>query len=183
MDPNNPAHLMVDIETMGMAPDGAIVQIGYAVFNPITGFVLASADINVSLASSVQAGMTLNPGTIEWWMKQEQAARDALYTPPPCDLALGLSCIQAVYQNAQCGAVWAFPATFDVVILESAFRLTKEKVPWGYRDIRDARTWIRQALTREECVSTGLKHLASNDCLNQIRWLMDASRKLNVPLK
>src|SRR5258706_9274955 len=95
-------HLMVDLETMSSDMDAAIVAIGAVLFD-IEGPMLVAEDIdagavncfytNVDLASSMRLGLKPNASTIMWWLKQSQAARDALILPAPVDITTALAAL------------------------------------------------------------------------------------------
>src|SRR4051794_11270840 len=69
--------VMVDLETMGLDPDAAIVAIGATKFTlgeePVSTFYA-----NVDLGDCLSLGLTVSASTIMWWLQQEHAARAAL---------------------------------------------------------------------------------------------------------
>lgn len=175
-------HIMIDLETMGGTPNGVIAQIGFAIFNPETGEVVRSHDINVDMDSCLEAGLAYHGDTICWWLTQGEEARKALFDPAPVSLRAALEILSNTYGMYQPEATWAYPASFDLSILEAAHRGLKVSVPWHYRTLRDARTLIAQALHRDELTRGGVQHVGSADCLNQIRWLIEAKNRLQIEL-
>lgn len=138
---------MVDIETFGNGPQSAIVSIGAADFDSERLFYT-----NVDLESCLRAGLKVDAGTIAWWMQQSDAARGALFKDSLllCDaldaLARWLGAItednadgSETFKPVEC-ELWAYPASFDLVIIENACRAVGQRVPWHYRAPRCLRT-------------------------------------------
>lgn len=66
---------MLDLETMGNGPQAAIIAIGTVAFD-MSG-IKDRFYTQVSLESSVRAGLIADPSTITWWMQQSDEARAA----------------------------------------------------------------------------------------------------------
>lgn len=175
-------HLMIDLETMGLAPNGAIAQIGYVAFSPLDGSEKACRSDNIILATNKVAGLEFDGDTINWWLNQSDAARQSLQANQTT-LRTALVNLDNFILQHTITAVWAYPSTFDIGILEGAYRRLGLNVPWHYRTGRDARTIIAQMLTKGELVKQGTEHNALDDCRNQIRWLMLAANRLGIVLK
>lgn len=168
--------VMLDLETMSTASNAAITQIG-VVFNQGR----APFKSNVRLKSSVAAGLQVDLPTIEWWMKQSDAARQSLFAGERCDLTEALCALSdrlGTYhlRDGSLGApaveceLWAYPAQFDVTILDSAYRACKLEIPWHYRAPRCMRTLasLYPDVTR---VKAELEHDALSDAQAQMAWL------------
>lgn len=179
-------HIMIDLETMGSTPNGAIAQIGYAVFDAddADADIIEARSLNVDIASSMKAGMPLDASTIKWWLEQSEAARKGLFDPKPMTLMNAIGALGEAYRLHKPVATWAYPTSFDIAILEAAHKYIGFEVPWHYRTVRDARTLIAQVIDRSELdglsVSGATVHDGRNDCINQIRWLMEAKRRLKI---
>lgn len=178
-------HLMIDLETMGGTPDGVIAQIAYSIFDPKTGMWYAEGAYNVSFTSCVEAGLSYHEDTIRWWLEQGPEARAGLRGDDgmfPVSLSVALDALDKVYRDPP-ERSWAFPASFDFAILEAAYRGLNRKVPWDYRTLRCARTYIAASgMTKEDMPKICTAHIASADCRNQIRWLMEARSRIDKPL-
>ena len=61
-------HLMVDIETMGIKSNFAIISIGAVEFKIETGETGKEFYRNVTLKSSVELGLNVDADTVMWWM-------------------------------------------------------------------------------------------------------------------
>lgn len=203
--------MMVDLETLGSGNDAAIVQIGAVRFNPYDydgDFELWKQ--NVSLESSVAAGGQMDPATVLWWMHQPQEARESVfpiqeerrYSAKDVSDAIGIEKalreLSRFYQGSlgnytaeekppACEAVWAH-ATFDPVVLASAYRRSKIALPWSFRDVRDLRTIIALAAPEVSALAYargevyGPRHDALADALRQILVVRECYRYLLPPL-
>lgn len=184
-------HLMVDIETMGTSSRAAIVAIGAVVFEPF-GQALATppdpvplADPHylyrpVKLATSLAAGLEIDAGTVEWWLCQSEEARTALLAAP-------VTLKQALHELAEfaapCQAAWSHGATFDLVILDAAYRAVGKRAPWGFRDCRDTRTLFDLAFYRDKepaPMPAAHRHHALWDAWRQSIGVQGAYRKLGL---
>jgi len=156
-------HVMLDLETMGLLPDAAIIEIGAVKFDPEKGTISGEFNETVSLSTSVELGMKISPSTVMWWMSQSDDARRKV--------SRGGSPITEVLErfNQWFGddkPVWGNGAAFDNVVIESAFRLVGMKLPWTYRSNRCYRTMRAQALDIEYR-QVGTAHCALDDARSQ----------------
>lgn len=172
-------HIMLDLETMGKGPEAAIVSIGAVEVLPEVGSVGAEFYRVVDLASSMRNGGVVDGSTIMWWMRQNDAARAALNTEgTPAHRADIYSVlndfidwVHALVPPNEHGVsdvdVWGNGATFDNVILSSAFGNTGMlKRPWGYRNDRCYRT-LKNLYPQIKCPDVGVKHHALDDARAQ----------------
>lgn len=194
-------HMMLDLETLGSGNDAAIVQIGAVRFDPFRpGYTMGEYKQNVSLESSVAQGGVIDPSTVLWWIHQEEAARlsvfpiraerKAVLKDPDAPSSEGIAIDRALrelsrfYKNKQgnpdpeeppesCSALWAH-ATFDPVVIASAYRRSTIALPWSHRDVRDLRTIISLApdaadrAYRHRGDEDGPRHDALADALRQV---------------
>jgi hypothetical protein len=133
---------MTDIETMGMSPDGAIVGIAAAMFDMEKQEIGPTFKRAVNLATSVGVGMTLKPSTIMFWMGQpEEARRSIMWNTVSIQSALtDFNEWMAEHSRPRDLRVYGNSPSFDLVILQSAYRLTGIACPWHYTNERDFRT-------------------------------------------
>ena len=71
-------NIMVDLETMATHPNAAIVAIGAVRFMED---LQDSFYQEVDLQSSIRAGLDVDGATVNWWLMQEEAAREAITAP------------------------------------------------------------------------------------------------------
>lgn len=164
------AHVMLDLETMGIGNKAAIIAIGAAKFDlkgcgPTDCFYT-----RVDLETSLRYGMEVSAGTIDWWMSDDQAdARKALLQKDSVaqDLADALWGFSQWF-GQQSLPIWGNGAAFDNVILRNAYDLLRATPPWAYRDDRCYRTL--RALCPDATLPemTGTAHHALDDAVHQV---------------
>lgn len=172
------SHLMIDLETMGTTVGAPIVQIGACEFQPSTGVVGATFSAHVLLEG--QPG--IDGSTVLWWLKQSQEARGALLrgqdaapTLKGALLDLGTWCNRVF--RGQPEGVWSHGATFDIPMLEHAFKSHGLEAPWRYYTARDTRTLFWLAGTSVDR-SGGVHHSAVDDAVAQARAVGQAMQSL-----
>lgn len=137
--------LMIDIETMGMAPDGAVLAIGAVPFCiHKEKMTLAPREDwfskRITLQANLDEGRTIWADIVEWWLWQSKEAQEALLLGPRYNDLQDLRCdfIEFVTLH-RCEYVWAKPPTFDLAILSHLFGTTW---PFRYNAQRDVRTLL-----------------------------------------
>lgn len=174
--------LMIDIETLGARKDAVITHLGWALFDPFAepGLGVArSGTLHATIQSSLDWGMTVDGDTIKWWLGQSEAARAPLHEPRerlPIEGVLGR--LAGLYSNLRAEKVWGCPATFDLAILEQAFRMTDVRCSWGYRDQRCGSTVMK--LAGVERTPVALLHDPMQDALGQCLDVQRALKRLGV---
>jgi len=136
-----PLGVMVDLETLGVSADAAILSIGAVVFTDQPDFdydpcYQFHAQPGVTYGS---AGRSVDPETLRWWMDQDA---DAPLEPlDRLDTALLelRDFIQSMTGGGKNVRIWS-RGLMDIVMLEHAYNQIGEPVPWKYWQVRDART-------------------------------------------
>lgn len=175
-------HCMIDLETMGTSPGCAIASIGAVIFDPEKGTVGDTAADKfyavVDLASCQSVGLTMDAVTVYWWLGQSQKAREALGKDkqPLRDVLKGLT---SWYAQHNAKRVWCHGATFDVPILDAAYRAFETSAPWKFVDVRDTRT-IFDLSGVEIQRNTGTHHNALDDAINQAEAVCRAYKRLGL---
>lgn len=138
--------VMIDLETFGTSPSAAIASIGAVAFDSTAepGTEIGAPFIaGVSLSSAMKAGGTVDAKTIEWWFRQPGAQRawlELAHDP----LSVALERLRVWWGQRVAERIWANGITFDVVILNAAYRAQGSRAPWSFRAARDMRTlgWV-----------------------------------------
>jgi len=172
-------NIMADIETMGQGNNAAIVAIGACAFDPAESGIPDEPPCHfytrVSLQSSVDAGMVIDPSTVLWWMQQSEAARKATFEG--IEMPLG----DALHSFAKWVGgdfpVWGNGATFDNVIIRSGFAAVGLPVPWHYWNDRCYRTM--KNLVRFKAEPFGTAHNAHDDAVTQALHLQKIYQWIN----
>lgn len=159
-------HVMLDLETMGSGSQSAIIAIGAVKFND--DGVNDSFYEKVSLKSSVDAGLEMDPDTVIWWLKQSKEAQEEFTKE---NITLGEALLKFKLWIETDALIWGNGASFDNVILGNAYKAIGESQPWMfwndmcYRTIKNLNRHIK--LERE-----GTHHNALDDAKSQARHLI-----------
>jgi len=160
-------HVMVDLETLGTAPGSVIISLGAAQFNE--GGVISTFYRRIDAQSCVRAGLTMDASTVEWWMNQSADARH-VFTQKGDALHDALHDFCGWFPKGAC--LWGNGATFDNVLLDSAYRAIKLDKPWPYWGDRCYRTVKALYKHIEADPFEGVKHNALDDAVHQARHVV-----------
>lgn len=167
-------HIMLDLETWGVAPGSALRSIGACVFDPVTGEIGATFYRNVSDASCEDVGLTKDASTVAWWANQSAAASEALLIDP-VHVIDALESFGEYWGKSRGQFVWGNGASFDPVILEAACAACFMKAPWDFWNIRCYRTVLAMA-NRKVVRTGGTHHNALDDAVAQAKAIAAAFR-------
>lgn len=164
---------ILDLETGGTKPGCAIFSIGAVNVDLDTGTMLDSFYCPINIDDSGKHGL-LDPGTMIWWSKQNEAARNAIFEPQPDakNLFDALTDFQRWYIDNQIETVWGNGATFDVSILEHFFLKFEIQIPWMFWNVRDLRT-LQHLVgnhVRDDLEFEGIKHHALHDAFHEAKY-------------
>jgi exodeoxyribonuclease VIII len=172
LDGNN---VMVDLETLGTRPGSAILSIGAVRFDGSN--VLARFYRRIDWASWQAAGMTVDAGTIAWWLGQTDTARAELTEGQrePIDEVLADF---AKWLGDGEVKLWGNGAAFDNALLAEAYQMVfGERAPWNFWNDRCYRT-MKSLLPEVKLERLGTAHHALDDAESQARHLMEIVRAL-----
>jgi hypothetical protein len=147
-------HISFDLETLGIAHDALILSIGAVKFDPFTA-TLGVPDSEPGVSTFYRVidldgpGGVIDASTVAWWMKQSDAARNAIFgadverVPLPQALAEFSEWIgftdeleEGKYPDV---TLWA-RGSKDAQWLESAYKGIGFKPPFKYWQVQDQRT-------------------------------------------
>lgn len=172
---------MVDIETIGGTPDGAIVQIGVLQFDPMSEKMGASFSQNIQWESSLGFGMRQDEGATKFWKSQPKETVDKVFKGG-VSLDVGLNALKSFLNNhsdQNSRIMWASSPAFDLVIINTALRLCKMPELWRYYNERDARTIYHLYYDLYQNHEwTGVSHDALRDCKHQSLILQKCFKKI-----
>ena len=162
----------IDLETLGTDYDSNILSIGCVEFNMETGEQLNKFYRNTSCNDK---DFSISKDTVLWWLKQDKPAREALLDDVQ-DIKHALTDLHLFIDEDS--LVWGNGATFDVTILEHAFKVTDMNVPWKFWNIRDMRTLVNVAETlgfiKDRIKRNGTHHNALDDAAYQAKVMSAA---------
>lgn len=177
-----PIHIMVDLETFGVTPGSVVASIGAVVFDPIEGTVGERFYGVIDRASAEAAGLVADAKTLEWWSQQSAEAQAAL-TDNPSPLTQVLQ-VFARWWTEQVGdsegRFWCQGPSFDLSLLEAAYRLIGERTPWKYNAGRDTRTIYELSGILPD-LTTGAHHNALDDAERQALAIIAGFKKIGQP--
>lgn len=174
--------VMVDIETMSTRTNAAIISIAAVVFEiEQLGMLEIQRPFcqNISLQSSIDAGLTVDESTLLWWIKQENVAvlRDDLQTSK-VSLKRGLQAFNewmGSNDQSRIARIWANGPSFDFAKLKSAYEVSGMDVPWDFRKERCVRTYCDVLPPNYyPRLSNHTRHYPLHDCIHQINKLKTA---------
>jgi hypothetical protein len=161
--------VMLDLETMSTQYNATIASIGAVKFTVEDG-VVDTFYQTVDVQSCKDVGLHVSKDTVRWWMKQSKAAREALLkdTIPLLDALTKFS----KWFGSKSLPVWGNGATFDNVIITSAYEAVDLARPWKYFDDRCYRT-IRSLIQIPDEERKGVYHNALDDAVYQTNHLLN----------
>lgn len=168
-------HLMIDLEGLATGPDTCILTIAAQAFDPFGhGHYEQSYYARVTLES--QPDRAIDQGTIDWWATQPAIVRDEAFNEEgriPLDQALD-ELGKLIWHSK---LIWAQGPTYDMNILEHAYKSYRKPLPWKYYMVRDSRTVF--SLWPDQPIPPTTHH-ALEDCRRQIGMLQNTLRHLKV---
>jgi hypothetical protein len=166
---------MIDIEGLATGPDTTILTIAAQSFDPFaTGYYDRHYYARIALEG--QENRAIDESTLAWWATQPEAARNEAFGEDdrvPLDQAL-----DDLYKIAwQHDFIWANGPTYDMNILEHAYKSYGKNLPWKFYKVRDARTifglW-------PDLPKPATSHHALEDCRRQIDMLQATFKHFNI---
>lgn len=166
-----PNHVMIDLETMGTVPGSAIVSIGAVIFDPrYNAITKQTFYAELDYLAQQYDDFALDPNTMAWWEEQSPKAREALLGLDDLKEQLGEL---SKWLPSDC-KVWGNGATFDISMLEHAYRVYKLPIPWKFWNVRDCRTIKDMFESSRGGLSNkmgGTKHNALDDAVFQAQYI------------
>ena len=167
--------VMVDIEGLATGPETTILTIAAQEFDPLQRGLLGR-DFYVRVDLESQEGRTIEQGTIDWWATQPKEVREEAFNEHDrVPLREALQGLHRTLWHAR--RVWAQGPTYDMNILEHAYKSLAMPLPWRYYSVRDSRTVFGLVPSLEKYPAS---HHALEDCRRQIQLLWDALEYLDI---
>lgn len=174
--------VMLDLETLGNNSFASILSIGAVKFDPD---VVPDGDddnayetfhVYVDPASCAMHGLSMDTGTVMWWLKQDKAAQTMQVEAKRVSLPEALQAFSDWF-GKESMPVWGNGATFDNVILSNAYKACGMEQPWKYRDDSCYRT-IKNKAPEIALERYGTFHNALHDAMSQARHLQRLNQHL-----
>lgn len=168
-------NVMIDLETMGLRPNSAILQIGAVEFDTSTKAITSEFVQNVQLFGQAELGFHISDDTHAWWAKQDRDLRDSLTK----DAVPITEAVMKFHDWIMYGVIdkseitpWSNGAGFDIPIMEHAYERVGISPPWPYYNISCYRT-LKRIYKSVRLEFTGRKHHALDDARHQAKQLME----------
>lgn len=157
-------NVMIDLETLSLSPNAAIIQIatkpfrldGMDVEKPNGGSLDAPSLLtDVDATTCAMYNFDFDKGTIEWWSKNS-LANEAFMSRYRCSNSIlyALEQLSDAFKHwkDETGTdeivVWSQGTDFDIAVIRNAYRKvfgSESSLPWKYTNTRDARTYFLEA--------------------------------------
>jgi len=171
--------IMLDLETLGTV----ITQIG-AVYFDWTGRTGKTFLVNVNIKSCLDAGLEIHWKEFKFWLENRDKISWDKNTIP---LTKALQFLTEFCNKEKRSQVWSH--YYDIMILETACRKLKQKLPFSYKRWKDIRTLVYLAYGEDHRPLPGQRrnsgrvekektHNALDDCLYQVDYCIGAFQKL-----
>lgn len=167
--------VMIDLETLAISKDAAIMSIGAAVFDLHAETVLDEWVQNVDVMSCAEYGLVTDSSTMEFWRRPENAEAFGEMGKDAVHLRDALEMLRAwLLRNVDKEDVepWANGTSFDLAILEVAFNRVRLPLPWKFYNERDYRTMKCMYRDVAKPEFKGTKHNALDDARFQAEHLL-----------
>lgn len=179
-------HLMLDIETLGVQPDSIILQVAAVEFivertaDGITHTINSHFDGYPDHIEEKAAGFTISQSTLDWWATQNQSVFRDIKSKGQNPREVWTAFAEYL-GRVKPKHIWGH-ATFDPVMVQE--HLTYYGLPkLPHKAVRDIRTLSYLSDIDLNSYDWGEKtHNALDDCYFQIKYCMDAMRKLAIAI-
>lgn len=197
--------ISLDIETLSKCENAAIISIAAVPFykSGVDEFIIERPFEHLGLAKKVgtrapfyevvnattcaMAGMHFEQETVNFWSQQEDLAKAEFFTHTALsirDVLEGfVNYIVAIKEEFDVDVcIWCQGTDFDLPIIRSAIRsiLQIKEVPWGYTQVRCARTWILEVVEKlHGRLEDPYSVLPKDEKWNRHSALSDATRLAN----
>jgi len=192
--------VMIDLETLSVRPDSAILIIAAIKFDrnekwsqkaklvpkeeQSCRLIEGVAGVHcfykrIDLLSCLELGMRISPETQAWWSTQDENIRKEAFGPEN-RIVLKEALKQFSEWFGDSKLIWGHGDDFDCTILGEAYERCSMEKPWKFWNTRDTRTLFDLASVRMSDLPTENKHHALYDCYRQIIGVQLAIKKLNL---
>ena len=133
--------VMIDIESLDTSPDCVILTIGAVLFDPRGHGIIDKIEIRPTIEDQTEIyNRSINNATIEWWGKQSpEAIEEAMGDKNRVSFEEAMNQLyKFCWNRSKCA--WSNGASFDVVVMDHAWKQLGRNTPWNFWDIRDTRT-------------------------------------------
>lgn len=187
-------NVMVDLETLGTAPNSVLLSIGAVMFDSMGAFLADDYKFYTEVALEQQMqNHVIDLNTIRFW--NDEAAKSGVAAPYRGTVAIpnALNAFNEWLVKISSGTVdnlvvWANGTDFDIPILRYNLEGCGLNVLWKYNAVRDCRTLFKLADVHADgwdaaIAKQGVAHNALDDAVNQANKLAEAFKTLSLAME
>ena len=185
--------VMIDLETLGQEAGAVITSISAVKFNIITGETGEEFSQAITLKSSLEYGLSIDPDTVMWWMQQGDDSRNKLVLDNANAKHLSSVLyafafwlvegdksgggVKLINDNIQ---VWGRGPRFECALLSAAYKVGGyNRTPWNFRNERCVRTIeMFNPKLKKNTPFIGILHNGIDDAKHQIKYVSSIYRQL-----
>lgn len=178
-----PNQIMIDIETIDITARAVVISLGAVAFTFERGAQAQPFFRALKYDDQLRLGRRVSDSTLSFWSKQTDGAREAAFRGFKVDTMEALHELDDWLKTRthEGSLVWAYPAAFDLAILEDLYTDFGMTIPWSHRTKRCARTLAHLAGNPQYDEPPSLiPHHPVSDCHNQIAQAQEAVRTINT---
>jgi|TARA_B110000259_G_C13935492_1_gene370661 hypothetical protein len=176
--------IMIDIETLGISHNSIILTIGVVKFTRDTLKEnikkLDSFYRRIDIKSCLNAGLTQDKSTREWWERQNNEVKYEALENPNNRVPIEQALQELSDWIKPSKFIWANSPEFDCVILDNAYKNCNLKTPWSFWNTRDCRTLYDIANVNKKDLPNDNSHNALCDCYQQIYGVLLSLEKISM---
>ena len=138
--------LMIDVESIGLPPTGALLSLGAVFFNTEAAALGPEYNAIIHLGSAMSGGGTADASTIIFWLGQSDEARNTVRFGGRHINEVLQEFSDWITQTCRHADVrpWGNSARFDLTLVEGAYKRAGITVPWHWVNERCFRTTRNQ---------------------------------------
>lgn len=174
-------HVMLDCETLAIAPDAAVIQVGLA-FNNAGQNEVREMSVSPELYRDRTASFRVDQNTIAWHHKTNPNNFQKCLNSPNTLRELATFVRDAVNDAKEGGKyaiwLWTCGTDFDIPIVTNLLGMEGLLPNWGYTYVRDYRT-LRELYKDAVPCLTKNEHSAGKDAWYQYEHLMEILEYMN----
>lgn len=175
-------HAMIDLETLGLPPNGCIMEIGMILFTPYSSEKEhVRLSFNIDYKECEALGGTIDNSTLKWWEEQDQLLFYKLKFPDfSTPIRQALIFIKKTIERNKVECVWANSPSFDLNILDYYYKKLEIESPFRFYQQMDVRTVRKMySILLGEIPDVYPKHSALGDCEYQVNVIKKAYMHIN----